>query len=195
MINRSRFAAFCEPEVEHNVGQIMNTKIITGLVLLLFSSMGYSDKKSTVRTDYEEPAQLQTTEIKTPSKSSGMRITEEILKHTILPSYSVEDTELGNAVEILNQESKKYASQLDHKPLHFVVQDAVSKQRVTLTTKNSSMQIICEVLAAQSGGYIELDDFEVLFTMGDWDTIGVDDDAANIEQEALPALPDSEPDR
>lgn len=161
----------------------MNTKIITYLGLLLLSSMGCSDKKSTERTGHEEPAQLQTTEIKTPSKSGGMRITEEILKHTILPYYSVEDTELGNAVEILNQESKKYASQLDYKPLHFVVQDAVSKERVTLTTKNSSMQIICEVLAAQSGGYIKLGDFEVLFTRGDWDTIGVDNDAAKNERD------------
>ena len=64
------------------------------------------------------------------------------VEQTILPSFSVTELELSEALNVLSTESKKYGEQIGYTPVRFRAEDGIASDPVTLTVKGNSMKTV-----------------------------------------------------
>lgn len=85
----------------------------------------------------------------------GRDTVNQMARYSSVHNFEVKNEPLENALTRLRGMSSAWAGTFGYQPLYFSTRYSLKSQPVTLTTQNSSIHSICQLLADQVGGELE----------------------------------------
>ena len=153
--------------------------VISALVSLLVTAILVGcDERNRITKSAEGPSVLgndgsQSLKVEEDIETFSGQIGDLMLDNIILPLFHVEDLPLSDALIELSRECNKCIADYGQPDLDIGIEfPGGDERKVTLTTKNNSARVICDVIVEQTGSVYTVDGYEVQFSLGVWDMMG-----------------------